>query len=49
MYLIDFVVNPLEYTFMQRALLVTVTASIVCASCSGWPSGPSIARLISFT
>lgn len=36
MYLIDFVVNPLEYTFMQRALLVTVTASIVCAVLSCW-------------
>ncbi len=36
MYLIDFVVDPLEYTFMQRALLVTVTASIVCAVLSCW-------------
>ncbi|MFI8567201.1 metal ABC transporter permease [Rhodococcus sp. NPDC078407] len=36
MYLIDFLVNPLEYTFMQRALLVTVTASIVCAVLSCW-------------
>ncbi|KZE99487.1 MULTISPECIES: metal ABC transporter permease [unclassified Rhodococcus (in: high G+C Gram-positive bacteria)] len=36
MYLIDFLVDPLEYTFMQRALLVTVTASIVCAVLSCW-------------
>jgi manganese transport system permease protein len=35
-YLIDFLVDPLEYTFMQRALLVTVTASIVCAVLSCW-------------
>ncbi|OZC82122.1 hypothetical protein CH254_27925 [Rhodococcus sp. 06-412-2C] len=36
MYVIDFLVDPLEYTFMQRALLVTVTASIVCAVLSCW-------------
>ncbi|WP_032403227.1 metal ABC transporter permease [Rhodococcoides fascians] len=36
MYAIDFFVDPLEYTFMQRALLVTVTASIVCAVLSCW-------------
>lgn len=36
MYLVDFLVEPLEYTFMQRALLVTVTASIVCAVLSCW-------------
>ncbi|WP_415974542.1 metal ABC transporter permease [Rhodococcus sp. 077-4] len=36
MYLVDFLVDPLEYTFMQRALLVTVTASIVCAVLSCW-------------
>ncbi|OZF30114.1 hypothetical protein CH294_23745 [Rhodococcus sp. 14-2483-1-1] len=36
MYVIDFFVDPLEYTFMQRALLVTVTASIVCAVLSCW-------------
>ncbi|MDI6629776.1 metal ABC transporter permease [Rhodococcus sp. IEGM 1370] len=36
MYPIDFLVDPLEYTFMQRALLVTVTASIVCAVLSCW-------------
>jgi len=35
-YVIDFLVDPLEYTFMQRALLVTVTASIVCAVLSCW-------------
>jgi manganese transport system permease protein len=35
-YLVDFLVEPLEYTFMQRALLVTVTASIVCAVLSCW-------------
>lgn len=36
MYIVDFLVDPLEYTFMQRALLVTVTASIVCAVLSCW-------------
>ena len=36
MYFVDFLVDPLEYTFMQRALLVTVTASIVCAVLSCW-------------
>ena len=36
MYPIDFLLDPLEYTFMQRALLVTVTASIVCAVLSCW-------------
>lgn len=36
MYLIEFFVEPLQYTFMQRALLVTVTASIVCAVLSCW-------------
>ncbi|MDV6261416.1 metal ABC transporter permease [Rhodococcoides yunnanense] len=36
MSVIDFLVDPLEYTFMQRALLVTVTASIVCAVLSCW-------------
>ncbi|OZC82789.1 hypothetical protein CH274_07200 [Rhodococcus sp. 06-418-5] len=36
MYLVDFLVEPLGYTFMQRALLVTVTASIVCAVLSCW-------------
>lgn len=36
MYLVDFLVEPLQYTFMQRALLVTVTASIVCAVLSCW-------------
>nr|WP_206490506.1 metal ABC transporter permease [Rhodococcus sp. KRD162] len=36
MYPIDFLLDPLEYTFMQRALLVTITASIVCAVLSCW-------------
>lgn len=36
MHPIDFLVDPLEYTFMQRALLVTVTASVVCAVLSCW-------------
>ncbi|MEW2016759.1 metal ABC transporter permease [Rhodococcus sp. NPDC076796] len=36
MYIVAFLVDPLEYTFMQRALLVTVTASIVCAVLSCW-------------
>ncbi|MDJ0391848.1 metal ABC transporter permease [Rhodococcus sp. G-MC3] len=36
MYLVDFFVEPLQYTFMQRALLVTITASIVCAVLSCW-------------
>jgi len=35
-YIVAFLVDPLEYTFMQRALLVTVTASIVCAVLSCW-------------
>ncbi|MET4048345.1 MULTISPECIES: metal ABC transporter permease [unclassified Rhodococcus (in: high G+C Gram-positive bacteria)] len=34
--LVDFFVEPLQYTFMQRAMLVTVTASIVCAVLSCW-------------
>ncbi|MGB7237946.1 MAG: metal ABC transporter permease [Rhodococcus sp. (in: high G+C Gram-positive bacteria)] len=36
MYLVDFFVEPLQYTFMQRALLVTIVASIVCAVLSCW-------------
>ncbi|WP_072802091.1 metal ABC transporter permease [Rhodococcoides yunnanense] len=36
MYLVDFIVEPLQYTFIQRALLVTVVASIVCAVLSCW-------------
>ncbi len=36
MNLVDFFVEPLQYTFMQRAMLVTVTASIVCAVLSCW-------------
>jgi manganese transport system permease protein len=35
-YLVDFFVEPLQYTFMQRALLVTIVASIVCAVLSCW-------------
>lgn len=36
MYIIDFLLDPFEYTFMQRAILVTITASIVCAVLSCW-------------
>lgn len=36
MYLVDFFIEPLQYTFMQRALLVTIVASIVCAVLSCW-------------
>ncbi|RRQ26852.1 metal ABC transporter permease [Rhodococcus sp. Eu-32] len=36
MYLIDFFVEPLQYTFIRRALLVTVVASVVCAVLSCW-------------
>ncbi|NIL75729.1 MULTISPECIES: metal ABC transporter permease [Rhodococcus] len=36
MYLIDFLVEPLQYTFIRRALLVTVVASVVCAVLSCW-------------
>ncbi|MFC8180042.1 metal ABC transporter permease [Rhodococcus sp. NPDC057297] len=35
MVLVD-IVEPLQYTFIQRALLVTVVASIVCAVLSCW-------------
>lgn len=36
MYIVDFFVEPLQYTFIQRALLVTVVASVVCAVLSCW-------------
>ncbi|OZD05723.1 metal ABC transporter permease [Rhodococcus sp. 06-156-3C] len=36
MVLVDIIVEPLQYTFIQRALLVTVVASIVCAVLSCW-------------
>lgn len=36
MYLVDFFVEPLQYTFIQRALLVTIVASVVCAVLSCW-------------
>lgn len=36
MYLIDFFIEPLQYTFIRRALLVTVVASVVCAVLSCW-------------
>lgn len=36
MYIVDFFVEPLQYTFIQRALLVTVVASVVCAMLSCW-------------
>lgn len=36
MVLVDIMVEPLQYTFIQRALLVTVVASIVCAVLSCW-------------
>ncbi|MGA9872332.1 MAG: metal ABC transporter permease [Rhodococcus sp. (in: high G+C Gram-positive bacteria)] len=36
MFVVDFLVEPLQYTFIQRALLVTVVASVVCAVLSCW-------------
>lgn len=33
---IDFILEPLSYDFMSRALLVTVVASVVCALLSCW-------------
>lgn len=33
---IDFLLEPLGYDFMQRALLVTITAAIVCGVLSCW-------------
>ncbi|MBK0418629.1 metal ABC transporter permease [Leucobacter sp. CSA1] len=33
---IDFLIEPLGYTFMVRALLITVVASVVCAVLSCW-------------
>ncbi|MEI5584187.1 MULTISPECIES: metal ABC transporter permease [unclassified Agromyces] len=33
---VDFLLEPLAYDFMQRALLVTVTAAIVCGVLSCW-------------
>lgn len=36
MNLLDVLIEPLQYTFMQRALLVTVTAAIVGAVLSCW-------------
>lgn len=36
MYVVDFFAEPLQYTFIQRALLVTVVASVVCAVLSCW-------------
>ncbi|SNS27690.1 metal ABC transporter permease [Rhodococcoides kyotonense] len=36
MYLVDFLVEPLQYTFIRRALLVTIVASVVCAVLSCW-------------
>ena len=36
MNLIDLLLEPLGYDFMQRAFLVTVTAAIVCGVLSCW-------------
>ncbi len=33
---VDFILEPLSYDFMSRALLVTVVASVVCALLSCW-------------
>ncbi len=36
MYLVDLFVDPFQYAFIRRALLVTVVASVVCAVLSCW-------------
>ena len=36
MYPLDLLLDPLQYTFIRRALLVTVVASVVCAVLSCW-------------
>ena len=36
MYLLDLFVDPFQYAFIRRALLVTVVASVVCAVLSCW-------------
>ncbi len=36
MNVVDFIFEPLDYVFMQRALVVTVIAAVVCAVLSCW-------------
>ena len=36
MYPVDLLVDPFQYAFIRRALLVTIVASVVCAVLSCW-------------